>query len=449
MNAPFRRGACPALSAPMPTGDGLLIRLSPAGTIALDTCAGLCAAVRDHGSGIVEVTSRGSIQVRGLTAASAPAFARAVAMLGIDGGSHVPVVADPLAGLAPDAALDADALAAALRDALAATALVARLSPKVSVAVDGGAALHLDALAADVRLRVELGRERPHLHIALGGDAATAVAIGRVAPEDAVEAVMRLLAVLATYGRDARARDLIRSKGTTALRAATADLLTDAAAPPARAPAEPIGTHRLHDGLAACGLGLPFGHTDATALRQLVEAAGSAGAGGIRTAPGRALIIVGIAPAMASALNATAERLGFIVHPTDPRRHIAACSGMPLCASAQVPTRTLGRAIATVAASLLDGSLTIHLSGCAKGCAHARAAAVTMVGEPGGCGVVVNGAACDPPLLSIASDALPSSLAQLAGNVERARRPDERAADTLSRLGASRIVTILREAGRA
>jgi precorrin-3B synthase len=449
MNAPFRRGACPALSAPMPTGDGLLIRLSPAGTIALDTCAGLCAAVRDHGNGIVEVTSRGSIQVRGLTAASAPAFARAVAMLGIDGRSHVPVVADPLVGLAPDAALDTDTLAAALRDALAATALVVRLNPKISVAVDGGTSLHLDALAADVRLRVELGCEHPHLHIALGGDAATAMPIGRVAPEHAVEAVMRLLAVVATYGRDARARDLIRSNGTGALRTAAADLLTDAPAPPARPPAEPIGMHRLHDGRAACGLGLPFGHTDATTLRQLVEAAESAGADGIRTAPGRALLIVGIAPAMASALEAAAERLGFIVRPADPRRHITACSGMPLCASALAPTRTLGPAIATAAASLLDGSLTLHLSGCAKGCAYARAAALTTVGEPGGCGVVVNGAACDRPLVTVAADALPSSLAQLAREVERERQPDEHAADTLSRLGAACIVTILREAGRA
>jgi len=101
MNAPFRRGACPALSAPMPTGDGLLVRLSPAGTIALDALAGLCTEAHSHGNGIVEVTARGSIQVRGLTAASAPAFARAIGMLGIDGNGHVPVIADPLAGLAP------------------------------------------------------------------------------------------------------------------------------------------------------------------------------------------------------------------------------------------------------------------------------------------------------------------------------------------------------------
>ena len=77
MNAPvsasMRRGACPGLSAPMATGDGLLARLTPSGsTIALDAFAGLCAAARTHGNGIIEITSRGSIQIRGLSAASAP-----------------------------------------------------------------------------------------------------------------------------------------------------------------------------------------------------------------------------------------------------------------------------------------------------------------------------------------------------------------------------------------
>src|SRR5262245_2522997 len=448
MNAPFRRGACPALSAPMPTGDGLLVRLSPAGTMALDALAGLCTAARDHGNGIVEVTARGSIQVRGLTAASAPAFARAVAMLGIDGNGHIPVITDPLAGAVPDAALDADALAAALRDALAATALVASLNPKVSVAIDGGAALHLDALAADVRLGAELGRDGPRLHIALGGDAAIAVPIGWVAPEHAVETVTRLLATVAARGRDVRARDIVRGEGMSALRAAAAEFLTDGPPPPARTGAEPIGKHRLHGGLVADGIGLAFGHTDADALGQLIDAAKIVEARGIRAAPGRALLIVGVAPAMTQALSTAVDRRGFIVRGADPRRHIAACPGTPLCASAQAPTRTLGPAVATALASLLDGSLVVHLSGCAKGCAHARAAALTMVGEPGGCGVVVNGAACDRTLGSIPPDALRSRLARLASEVEHARAPNECAADALSRLGAARIVAILREAGR-
>jgi precorrin-3B synthase len=449
MNAPARRGACPALSAPMPTGDGLLIRLAPAGTIALDAMAGLCAAARAHGNGIIEVTARGSIQVRGLTPASAPAFAEAISALEFDATDGVPVIADALAGLHPDEAVDAQALAAELRRALAATGLVAKLSPKVSVVLDSGAALHVDAIAADIRLRAEIGPAGLRLHVALGGDAASAVPIGTAARERAVEATLRLLAVVAARGPEARARDLIHGDEKDALCAAIADLAIAAPPPPVRPPAEPVGTHRLRDGRVAAGLGLAFGHTDAAALRHLVEAAEAAGADGIRTAPGRALLVVGLAPGRAPALGTTAERLGFIVRPDDPRRHVAACSGMPLCASAQIPTRALAPAIASAAASLLDGSLTVHLSGCAKGCAHARAATLTIMGDGTACGIVVNGSASDPPLGSVVADALPSGLGRLAGEVERERRPGERAADALSRLGTARIVALLQEAGRA
>jgi precorrin-3B synthase len=447
MNAPARRGSCPALAAPMPTGDGLLVRLAPAGTIALDALAGLCAAARAHGNGIVEVTARGSIQVRGLTPASAPAFARAVAALGFDGACPVPVMADPLGGLDPNEAVDTDALAAGLRDALAGASFLPGLGPKVSVVVDGDGALHLDAVAADVRLRAQLRPEGPRLYVALGGNAATAAPIGMALREHAVEAAMRLLAIVAARGREARAQELIRGEGLGVLRAAIADLLTDAPAPPARAPTEPIGTHRLRNGHLAVGLGLAFGHTDAIALGQLVDAAEGAGADGIRTAPGRALLVVGIAPTRAPALRARAERLGLIARPDDPRRHVAACSGMPLCAAAQIPTRALAPAVATAAAALLDGSLTIHLSGCAKGCAHARAALLTIVGDRTGCGVVLNGSARDAPFGSILADALPAGLAQLAGEVERTRRPSELAADTLARLGRARIAALVQEGG--
>ena len=44
MSTPLVRGACPGLAAPMPTGDGLLARLAPRGTMSPDAFAGLCAA---------------------------------------------------------------------------------------------------------------------------------------------------------------------------------------------------------------------------------------------------------------------------------------------------------------------------------------------------------------------------------------------------------------------
>ncbi len=78
MSAPMPRGACPGLSAPMPTGDGLLVRLAPTEAMPVDAFIGLCAAARRHGNGIMEVTARGSLQVRGLTPRSAPLFAAEV-----------------------------------------------------------------------------------------------------------------------------------------------------------------------------------------------------------------------------------------------------------------------------------------------------------------------------------------------------------------------------------
>jgi len=159
------RGACPGLSAPMPTGDGLLVRLLPIGTISLDAFTVLGAAARAHGNGVIEITARGSIQIRGLSAASAPRFADAVAELKIAAGDGVPVLSNPLAGLDPEEILDAARLAADLRSALAGTSVAANLAPKVSVAIDGGGALGLDGLAADVRLAAQasaaMGQARP------------------------------------------------------------------------------------------------------------------------------------------------------------------------------------------------------------------------------------------------------------------------------------------------
>jgi precorrin-3B synthase len=406
--ASYRRGACPGLSAPMQTGDGLLVRLMPAGTIGLDQMAGLCAAARQLGNGIIEITGRGSIQMRGLAEASASTFADAVARLGIAAHDGMPVITDPLAGLDSEETINATALAAALRRALAAQSFA--LSPKVSVAIDGGGALHLDALGADVRLRAEAAIDGARLHVAIGGDAATAVALGAVMPARAVETVARLLDVIAAHGRDARARDILRREGVGAFRAADGDRWIDASLPPSRPASEPVGTHKLRAGQAAVGIGLAFGHTDASALESLLDAATSAGADGLRPTPGRVLLIVGLRPDGVAPLVAAAKKLGFITDPDDPRRRVVACAGAPICGSGEIPARALGRQVAQTAAGLIGAGEVVHISGCPKGCAHRGAAALAAVGRAGQCDLLVDGAAAG----SVAIDDLPHAIARLA-----------------------------------
>jgi precorrin-3B synthase len=426
--APMRRGACPGLSAPMPTGDGLLVRLHPTGTIPLAAFAELCRAARRHGNGIVEITSRGSVQVRGLSGETALQFAADIAALGIAADDGVPILCNPLSGIGAEEIFDGAALAAELRRALTRAALAKKLNAKVSVAIDGGGALSLAGLSADVRLRAQRANGDVVLHVAVGGDDATAIGLGNIDPSQGVEAAVRSLDVIARHGRERRARDIIARQGDAVFRAALAETLIPVDLRESENP-EPdsrlrgnerkaVGTHPLRDGSFACGVGLAFGHSEAMVLERLTEAANAAGAKGFRAAPGRALFTIGL-PRM-STFAVAAQKLGFVTRADDPRRNVFACAGAPICASAHIAARALAPAIASHIAPLRDDALTVHISGCAKGCAHAAPAALTIVGTPEGCALVADGSARDAAFTFAAAEHLPEAITRFAR--ERQRR---------------------------
>jgi precorrin-3B synthase len=438
MNAPKRRGVCPGLSTPLATGDGLLVRLRLSDHVTLDAFAELCAAARRCGNGIIEVTARGSIQIRGLRSDTVTTFADTMAEIEIAADEAVVVMVDPLAGLDADAGIAAAGLAEALRGALTNGSPASAVGPKVSVGIDGGEALNLDALTADVRVRVVKTESCVRSHIAVAGDAGSAIAIGVAGSGHEVEAVLRLLAVIAAQGPHARARDVVRDKGVEPFRAAVQGLVTEALPLPARQGREPLGMHLLRTGRAACGVALAFGHAQAGALETLIAYAGRAGAGTVRTAPGRTLLFVGFAEEDATAFMDAAEAEEFIVHPDDPRRRVVACAGAPMCDAGEIPARTLAPSIAAAAGPLLDGSVTIHISGCQKGCAHSAAANLAIVGAPRDCGLIVNGRAGDRPVARIAKDALPATVAELATRMARVRQPGEAAAEAFVRVAEQR-----------
>jgi precorrin-3B synthase len=100
------------------------------------------------------------------------------------------------------------------------------------------------------------------------------------------------------------------------------------------------------------------------------------------------------------------------VRADDPRRRVVACAGAPVCASGHIAARALAPRIAAAAAQVLDGSVTIHMSGCAKGCAHPAPARLTVVGTPAGCALIANGTARDAPFAIVAPDQLPAVVAR-------------------------------------
>jgi precorrin-3B synthase len=441
---PLRRGACPGLSAPMPTGDGLLLRLVPVDAMPLDAFTALCAAARAHGNGAMEVTTRGSLQVRGLTPGSAPLFASEVAALDIAAHDGVAVLAGPLRD-DPGEVIDSRGLAARLRRAIAEAGLA--LAPKVSVIVDGGGRLHLDALSADVRLLAVGPACTPRFLVALGtllplpeggrvgeggagrmrgvcrgsadplpnpppeegGGGAPHAWLGAIAPKHAVDVVVGLLQAIAAHGLAARAADVLSDGGLDAIRARFR--IEPSAGPPPRPLVEMIGLHPLRDGSLALGLALAFGHAQADTLAELARIAGAHGVRSIGTAPNRALMLMGVSLGDADGLAAAAEQLGFIVRAGDPRRRIAACPGAPACSSGFIDARRFAAALAPQLAGL-RGGIAVHVSGCAKGCAHPAPAPLTVVGSAHGCGIVRNGTARAAPCVRVAPGNLAAEIAR-------------------------------------
>lgn len=430
-----RRGLCPGILDPMPTGDGLLARLLPTGPLSIDTLIALCDASQVHGNGIVEITQRGSLQFRGLSPGSAPGFAQRVMALGLGTDGVPPLLASPLMGLDARECFDLRPLVTALRAALANQPALTSLGPKVSVLVDGGGALHLDGVYGDLRLQA--GAEGVYLSIA--GTAATATGLGWVGADQVARVIVKLLARIAERGLPARARDFANPADVQALRALLVGQLSETTPPRPRPPAETIGNHVLNTGKRAIGVAVAFGYVEAAILQRLARRAAACGAASILPAPDRSMLMIGLAADAAAELTAAAASAGFLVQPDDPRRFVVACAGAPACDSAQIYTRKLAPAIAEAARPLLDGSLTIHVSGCTKGCAHPGPAALTFIGPNR---LVIGGRAGDTPQCVASVSDFIAGVSRLG--VHRQQNSEGTSLDIVSKLGETGVLAAMR-----
>ncbi|MCT4494329.1 precorrin-3B synthase [Bosea minatitlanensis] len=401
----LRRGWCPSTLKPMETGDGWLVRLHPPGARLvpqqLERIAALAAA---HGSGLVDISARANLQIRGVTPASHPALVERLLAEGLvdehdgDGPQRLTLVS-PLAG--------ADGYEGGRIDAVSLAGEIERqgrtipgLPPKLSVVVDDGGAFPLDGFACDLRL-VGIG----------GGLVALGLADRRwlgPLPESAVAAaVAAVLNGFAGVHRAAPARiRRLRDLSDMAL-AALIDL--PGTAPPARRPPpRRAGLFALAHERFAVLIGLPFGRGEAGTLAKLATAAPADA--GIRLSPWRGLAFRGLDRAGAQRLLAQAENLGLIVKDGDPRLSVQACAGSPACSRAEGPAMAAADRLAEIAADLLAQGATLHVSGCVKACAHPGSADLTLTGRAGRYDVVLGGTTRDAPCATLDLSALEARL---------------------------------------
>lgn len=335
------KGRCPDAWHPMEAGDGLLVRVRPSlGRLDGAQLRGLCEAAMAFGNGLIDLTSRANLQIRGVSAQAWPLLVERLKALAL-------IHADPIMEMrrailvSPDWTEGDDTVGIA-RELAARLAELPTLPAKVGFIVDTKDAPLLIGEMGD--FRIERGA---HGGLILRADGRpTGVA---VEPGDAVDQLIRLATwFLASGGADAGR--MVRH------RAPLPGWAQGALAPARVGMSIRPGSHPLGFAYA-----VPFGTVEAATLAQLGNVA-------VRLTPWRILIVEGGAGRTITGLSSDRA---------DPLLRVDACPGAPRCPQASVETRALARRIAPHVAGGL------HVSGCAKGCARAAPAELCVTGREG------------------------------------------------------------------
>ncbi|HEX7873323.1 MAG TPA: cobalamin biosynthesis protein CobG [Sphingobium sp.] len=335
-------GWCPSAWRPMMAGDGLLVRVRPAlARISHAQALGLCEAALTFGNGAIDLTNRAGLQIRGVREAGLAGLLERLVSLDL-------IAADPAVEARPALLVAPDWTPGDMTQRIALT-LAGRLHElpdlpgKTGFAIDLSGAPVLSASPAD--FRVERGEAGSVIVRADGRDRGVAVA-----EEAVVDTLLALAGWFVESGGGAEAGRMARHRADP---------------PPALMGTEaPAASRGVGDSLGAV-LGAPFGRMEARGLMALLNRVDTPA---LRITPWRRIIVEGAWPVSAE---------GFTLDPQDAVMRADACVGAPACPQATVETRGLALDLAPH----VGGSL--HVSGCAKGCARPSPADVVLTGRGG------------------------------------------------------------------
>ncbi|GGH10511.1 precorrin-3B synthase [Alsobacter metallidurans] len=417
--ASLRRGWCPGALRPMRTGDGLLVRLRITGGIVPARLARAIAdCARTFGSGAIDLSAKANLQLRGVRDDTLEPLTARLAELGVldmdaDAEAVRNVVSSPLAGLDPSAVLDVRPIVAALERRLSGDGALHALPAKFGFLVDDGGRFGPRDVSVDVRFEAIATAGGPEFRVRLGGSGEKAATSGACAPEavpDLAAAIAStFIALREERGPEAprRMRGMLAGVGLETFARVSGASRAVQGASSSRLPApQPLGRHDLGPGVTVFGVGAPFGRWSADDLDTLADWSERFGVAELRLTPWRAIVIPVRAPSRTDAATQTGAPAAalaalagsrFIIDPADPRLAVVACPGAPDCLNATTRTRDDASALADVARRLVPGGVTLHVSGCPKGCAHPDATAVALVGRDGLYDLVQRGRAGDAP----------------------------------------------------
>ncbi len=309
----------------------------PGGQTTGSALARLGAIAATFGSGLLQLTSRASLQVRGLPATLSDAFEPAVADAGfLPSAAHERVrnvVASPFTGLDGGLA-DLRPMVAALDAALTADPTLTTLSGRFLFGLDDG--------------RGDVAALRPDLtYRALGADHGLLLVGGGGRPVQADDAVPALLALARAFD-GARAATGVWRVAELPGWVASLEL---APQPAPEAPPLPLGRVGRH-----ASVQVPLGLLTPAQLDAVTTVAGDRA---VVITPARGLVLADAADGLDVLTGA-----GLVADADSPWTAISACVGAPWCAQGQIDTQAL---VASVVGLDAAWSRT-HVSGCARRC---------------------------------------------------------------------------------
>lgn len=364
---PAPKNWCPGAYRPMMSGDGLIVRVRPRlSRLTRAEISGLARLATDYGNGQLGLTNRANLQIRGIQEPEYEAVLGGLDALGLldaspEEESRRNILIQPFWTEDSRSARLARGLNAALPQ-------LPDLPAKFGFAIDDGPRPLLTEQSADIRLESD----------ADGGliIRADGWPTGRSVSE--VEAIPLMIEMARWYATTHRAAARRMADHVAGVNMAQTTWIGTAPAP--AAPRPKVG--QTENGWM---IGAAFGDLPAADLLALMR---DTSAQTITLTPWRRAILDGTDPDQSPA------KAGLVTVPNDPLMQVSACVGAPYCPAATVDTRSLARELAP----FVPGGL--HVSGCAKGCAHSKPCAVTLVGRGGKFDLVRNGAAWDDPQTS-------------------------------------------------
>jgi precorrin-3B synthase len=352
--------ACPGALQVHQAADGALVRVRlPGGMITAAQLSTLSGVSTELGSGALELTARGNVQLRGIADVSAVAEAIAEAGL-LPSPTHERarnIVASPLSGRAGGRA-DVRAWVGELDAAICAQPRLADLGGRFWFSLDDGRA-DVAGLGADVGVHV-LHDDGVALLLA-GRDTGVRLAAGDVA-ESLVSIAARFIEM---RGKAWRVKELAD------IAALLPGVELDAPFPPVTKP--PVGWIGQDDGRVALGAAVPLGVLPGRVAEYLaaIEAP-------LVITPWRSVLVCDLTEEVADVSLRVLAPLGMVFDENSPWLTVSACTGSPGCAHSAADVR------ADAALSLdAESAVHRHFVGCERACGSPPAGQVLVAGGQG------------------------------------------------------------------